>query len=234
MNVAVILAGGSGKRMAQDIPKQFLNVNNQPIIIHTLKIFQTHPAIDRIVVVCIPGWEQMVTGYAKQFNITKLYDVVAGGNTRYESMRNGIMCMQDLQEDDIIITHDGVRPMVSDEIIDDVITVCSKHGNAMPIVPCSNTMYSNDGTGKSNTIVNRDTIVGGQTPEAIKYSKVKEMYDKVDELGIESDTIQGLQIALGWDIYFSKGSNVNIKLTTVEDIQLFEALQSIERESWLK
>ena len=113
MNIAVIIAGGSGQRMGQDIPKQFINVYDKPVIIYTLEGFQRHPQIDAIEVVCIDGWHDVLWAYAHQFNITKLKWVISGGNTGQESIRNGVFNLEGkVGDEDIIVIHDGNRPLV--------------------------------------------------------------------------------------------------------------------------
>ena len=120
MKIALIIAGGSGKRTGQDIPKQFININDKPIIIYTLEGFQKHPDIDAIEVVCLDGWHEILRAYAKQYNITKLEWVVSGGKSGQESIRNGIYNLEGKCEDnDIIIIHDGIRPMIDEEVLSD-------------------------------------------------------------------------------------------------------------------
>ena len=115
MNTAVIIAGGSGHRMGQDIPKQFINVYDKPILIYTLEAFQKHPKIDAIEVVCIDGWHDMVWAYAKQFHIDKLKWIVSGGKTGQESIRNGVYNLEGkCSEEDIVVIHDGIRPLVDE------------------------------------------------------------------------------------------------------------------------
>jgi 2-C-methyl-D-erythritol 4-phosphate cytidylyltransferase len=118
-NVALIIAGGVGARMHQDIPKQFLNVQDKPIIIYTLEVFQKHPNIDAIEVVCLDGWVDILHAYAKQFGITKLEKVVLGGETGLQSIRNGLFDLSEryTSDDDIIIIHDAIRPMIDMDII---------------------------------------------------------------------------------------------------------------------
>ena len=118
MVVALLTAAGVGTRMGQDIPKQFMHVENKPIIIHTMEAFQRHPNVDAIMVVILPAWIEVLKAYANQFNITKLKWVVSGGKTGQESIYNGILALkEELSGDDIVIVHDGNRCMVSDEII---------------------------------------------------------------------------------------------------------------------
>ena len=125
MNVAVIIAGGSGSRMGQDIPKQFINVYDKPVLVYTLEGFQKHPQIDHILVVCIDGWHDVVKAYAKQFGVDKLQWVVSGGNSGQESIRNGIYALEGICSDnDIVIIHDGIRPLVDETVLTDVIVKC--------------------------------------------------------------------------------------------------------------
>ena len=113
MNVALIIAGGSGQRMNQEIPKQFLNVFDKPVIVYTLEGFQRHPKIDAIEVVCLAGWGEVLRAYARQFGIDKLRWVTSGGETAQESIRNGVFALREAcAADDIVVIHDGIRPML--------------------------------------------------------------------------------------------------------------------------
>ena len=104
MTTAIIIAGGSGARMGQDIPKQFINVYDKPVLLYTLESFQKHPQIDEIEVVCIDGWHDVVWAYAKQFNITKLKWIVSGGNSAQESIKNGVFNLEGkVNPDDVIV-----------------------------------------------------------------------------------------------------------------------------------
>lgn len=236
MKIALVLAGGIGSRMGQGIPKQFIHVQDKPIIIHTLFALQKHSEIDRIHVVCINGWEDVLAAYAKQFKITKLTGISAGGGTRYESTHAGMLALGNVQDDDIIILHDAVRPLVTAATLSDVVTVCQKHGNAMAVMPCTDTMYSRSGTVADSTskMVDRQLLVRGQTPEAVTGKRMKEMYQKAEKENLQNDSISALQIALGWDVYFACGSERNLKLTRSEDIELFKALLTVQKDEWLK
>lgn len=234
MNIALVLAGGMGSRMGQDIPKQFIHVNNRPIIIYTLSALQAHPEIDRIHVVCIDGWEKVLSGYAEQFNITKLAGITAGGGTRYESTRAGMKALGDVRDDDVIIVHDSVRPLVTAESLSDTIAVCKRYGNSMTILDCVDTMYARTETGYTSAVVERSGLVRGQTPEAVSGRRMREMYAAADERQIQNDSISALQNVLGWDIHFAQGSERNIKLTRTEDIELFKALLETKKDAWLK
>lgn len=234
MNIALILAGGTGRRMGQEIPKQFIHVNNCPVIIYTLLAVQKHPEIDRIQVVCIEGWEVILRGYARQYNITKLAGIVPGGETRFDSIRLGMESLGDVADDDIIIVHDSVRPLVTAESLSDAIAVCRSHGNSMTILDCADTMYARTDRQYTSREVDRSGLVRGQTPEAVSGRRMREMYAATDAKNIRMDSISAMQNALGWNIHFAKGSERNIKLTCTEDIELFKALLATEKDEWLK
>lgn len=132
MNIALVIAGGAGKRMNQDIPKQFLNVYDKPVIIYTLEAFQKHPQIDKIVVVCLDGWHEVLRAYCKQFSITKLDNIVSGGKNGQDSIRNGLYDIASRYDsNDLVLVHDSIRPFVSEKIISDNIETCQKYGNAI-------------------------------------------------------------------------------------------------------
>lgn len=142
MNYAVIIAGGTGNRMGQDIPKQFINVYDKPVLIYTLEGFQQHPLIDAIEVVCIKGWEKVVEAYANQFNITKLKLITSAGNSAQESIRNGIYNLEGkVSPDDNIIIHDGIRPLVDASVLSDVIEKCNEYGNGVTSMPYNEQIF---------------------------------------------------------------------------------------------
>ncbi|MBQ4469962.1 MAG: 2-C-methyl-D-erythritol 4-phosphate cytidylyltransferase [Synergistaceae bacterium] len=239
-NVALIIAGGSGNRMHQDIPKQFLTVNERPVIVYTLEAFEKHPAIDAIAVVCLEGWEQVLSAYAKQFNITKLKYIFPGGKTGQESIRNGVFGLEGKCEpDDIIIIHDGIRPIVDKASLSDIIVKCEKYGNAVASLPYNEQIFVIDPEDKDSTTqyIPRETLRRVSTPQAYKFSLLDEKYHEAFEkgIGIHGSSYTNTMMAdLGVRLYFAAGSEKNIKLTTVEDIDIFKALLSTERSSWLK
>lgn len=236
MNIALIIAGGSGNRMHQDIPKQFLTVNEKPVIVYTLEAFQRHKEIDVIAVVCIQGWEKILQAYANQFNITKLQHIVAGGSCGQESIRNGVLTLEKLYSDeDIVLIHDAIRPLVSDEIITDCIIKTKEYGSAIAAIPCAEAMLITDDQMKSKEIFFRDNLKRTQTPQGFPLKKLCDMHRLALERGITNSVAScTLMIELGETVYFSKGSEKNIKLTTVEDIDIFKALLLAKRSDWLK
>ena len=167
MNIAIIIAGGSGQRMKQEIPKQFLNVNDKPIIIYTLEAFQSHPDIDEIGVVCIDGWHDILRAYARQYRISKLQWIVSGGANGQESIRHGVMeAERRYRETDILLIHDAIRPLVSHEIISDCIVQCQHYGSAIVVTPCNTAVLHRTSDDYSNEIVPRDELAMTQTPQA--------------------------------------------------------------------
>ncbi len=236
MNIGLIIAGGSGARMHQDIPKQFLTVNEKPVIVYTMEAFQNHPEIDAIAVVCIEGWDNMLQAYAKQFNITKLECIVPGGENGQSSIRNGVYELEKrFSRDDIVLIHDAIRPMVSNEIISDCIRVCKQYGNAITVIPCAEAMLTTEDQIISTGIYDRDKLKRTQTPHAFKIGNICDLQRKALEQGVTSAVAScNLAIEMGEQVYFSQGSEKNVKLTTVEDIEIFKALLEAKKSEWLK
>ena len=235
-NVALLIAGGSGNRMHQDIPKQFITVNERPVIVYTLEAFENHPEIDAIAVVCIQGWEQVLWAYAKQFNITKLKYIVPGGKNGQDSIRNGVFELEKhFDKDDLVLIHDAIRPMVSAEIISDNIRVAREYGNAITVIPCAEAMMQTEDGVVSVGSYPRDRLKRTQTPQAFKIGDICDLHRRALEAGITNSVAScTLKIEMGEQVYFSAGSEKNIKLTTVEDIDIFKALLAAKRSAWLK
>lgn len=236
MNIAMIIAGGTGNRMHQDIPKQFLTVNEKPVIIYTLEVFQKHPAVDEIIVVCLEGWEQILWAYIRQFNITKVTAVVPGGACGQASIYNGLKELEKAHAPkDIVLIHDAIRPLVSEEIISDCINKTVEFGSAIAVIPCAEAMLVSENQVDSQQIYNRDYLKRTQTPQGFRLGKLLDIHNRAMEAGIINSVAScTLMIELGEQVHFSKGSEKNIKLTTVEDIDIFKALLLAKRAEWLK
>lgn len=240
MNIALIIAGGSGSRMGQDIPKQFINVYDKPILIYTLEGFQRHPMIDAIEVVCLDGWHDVLWAYAHQFNIDKLKWVVKGGNTGQESIRNGVYNLEGkVSDDDIVIIHDGIRPLVDDTVLTDVIQKAKKFGNGVTSLPYNEQIFvvNEDDETTTNKFIPRETLRRVSTPQAYKFnlldSKYHEAFEK--EIGIYgSHYTNTMMVELGVTLHFAAGSDKNIKLTTKDDLEMFKGYLKMEKNTWLK
>lgn len=226
MNIALILAGGVDPRFQMAIPKQFVIVENRPIIVYTLQVFQNHPEIDEIIVSCLEGWKEMVQAYAKQFNITKLVKIVDGGVGAQESSRMGVEWLsENRKKDDLVVVHDAIRPLVTDKIISDSIKCCREYGMGVAAVRSMDTiMMTQDGRiGQEN--ISRDSIRRVQTPQTYRLDYLDVMHKKAIEQGISHCVDNNSMLAeLGEPIYFSKGSDFNIKINQVEDVEMFKAL----------
>ena len=235
-NIGLIIAGGSGARMHQNIPKQFLTVNERPVIVYTLEAFQKHADIDAIAVVCIEGWEQVLWAYANQFNITKLKYVIPGGKNGQDSIRNGVYELEKhYAPEDIVLIHDAIRPMVSAEIISDCIVKAKKYGSAIATIPCAEAMMQTEDGEISVGSYPRDRLKRTQTPQGFPIGKICDLHRRALEAGITNSVAScTLMIEMGEQVYFSAGSEKNIKLTTVEDIDIFKALLLAKRSDWLK
>ena len=234
MNIAVIIAGGAGHRMGQDIPKQFINVYDKPVLIYTLEGFQKHPQIDAIEVVCLDGWHDVLKAYAKQFGIDKLKWVVSGGSTGQESIRNGVYNLEGkCAEDDIIIIHDGIRPLVDETVLTDVIIKAQKYGNAVTSLPYNEQIFLVDDEISTVSYIPRETLRRVQTPQAYRFGKLDWAYHKAFEEGIGisgSAYTNTMMVELGERLFFAAGSEKNIKLTTRDDLELFKAYLKMEQE----
>lgn len=238
MITAIIMAGGTGSRMKQDIPKQFINVYDKPVLIYTLEGFQRHPQIDAIGVVCIDGWHDVLWAYAKQFGITKLKWVISGGTTVQESIRNGVYKLEgSCSEDDIVVIHDGIRPLVDESVLTDVIQKCQVMGNAVSSLPYNEQIFVKDDEYSTTKYIPRETLCRVSTPQAYHFVKLDRAYHEAFEKGIGiygSSYTNTMMVELGERLYFAAGSDKNIKLTTKDDLEMFKAYLKQDKDNWLK
>lgn len=238
MNVAIIIAGGSGHRMGQDIPKQFIHIYDKPILIYTLEGFQRHPQVDAIEVVCLEGWHEVLWAYAKQFNITKLKWIISGGKTGQESIRNGVFNLEKVcSSEDIVIIHDGIRPLVDDIVLSDVIVKCKQYGNAVTSLPYNEQIFVIDDEISTTRYIPRETLRRVSTPQAYKFAKLNwayhEAFDK--RIGISGSAYTNtMMVELGERLYFAAGSDRNIKLTNKHDLEIFKSIIRREKDDWLR
>lgn len=235
-NIVLIIAGGVGARMGQDIPKQFINVYDKPVIVYTLEAFQKHPSIDAIEVVCLDGWHDVLWAYAKQFGIAKLENIVSGGKNGQDSIRNGLydIASRHNGSDDIVLVHDAIRPMVSNDIISDNIRVCRQYGNAITVVPCTAAMLKTFDSLSTEEQVPRDNLKITQTPQAFFLQDIIVAHKEALKKGITNSVAScTMYIELGRKLYMSAGSEKNLKLTTAEDIEIFKALLNAKKDVWM-
>ncbi|HHA8615104.1 TPA: 2-C-methyl-D-erythritol 4-phosphate cytidylyltransferase [Streptococcus pneumoniae] len=239
MKVAILTASGIGSRIGQDIPKQFIHVENKPVIIYTLEKFQNHPEIDEICIVILKSWDQMVKAYAEQFGITKLKMITLGGKSGQESIYNGLREVKKAHpnEDVTVLIHDGNRPLVSNDIISNALATYQQFGNAVAAIPTTEVVFvlENPQSTSSTEALNRDLLRRTQTPHVYHLDNILSLHEKALENGI-TDVAASCQLMqlFGEESYFSLGTEKNLKITTVEDLDIFKALLSSTRDKWIK
>lgn len=231
-NHVVLLAGGTGSRLGGSMPKQFLSLNDKPVIVHTLENFEKNSNIDGITVVCIKDWIPHLKEILLEYKISKVTDIVAGGETGHDSTRNGIFSLSSrLSDDDYVIVHDAARPILPQAAIDEMLRIAHEKGNASLAVPCYETViYTDDGVSGMEEL-DRSKIMRIQTPQAYRYKPLLELYKKADEEN-KHDFIYAdlVLIYYGETVYFSRGFTNNIKITRKEDIPLCKALMTFSEE----
>ena len=236
MTIALLIAGGVGARMGQDIPKQFLHIQDKPVIVYTMERFQNNPLIDGVVVVTLPSWIAFVEAYAKQFGITKLKGVVAGGETGHDSIHNGVVeIARQFPQDTVVMIHDAIRPMIDNDVIADNLSVYREKGNATTVIPCVEVIFKSDVPTESNEVLDRSKVWRTQTPQTFRLDRLLWAHDEVVKRKLPSPVATcHLFSMLGETIYFSKGSEKNIKLTTMDDIDIFKSLLDTHKSSWAR
>ncbi len=226
MNIAVILAGGVGNRVGAGIPKQFVEVLGKPVLVYTIEAFQNHSEIDAIEVVCVKSHIEYMKDLVDKYSLTKVKWITEGGAEFQDSVLNGINNLSSVcSKDDIVLVHFGASPFIEADIITDAIRVCRQKGNAISTTPFYLLSGVKDDDKKSSRWIDRDTIACMSTPHAFKYGYIKDIYDRAIETGIINEVephTTTLMYKMSQTIYFSKGSQVNIKITTKEDLDLFE------------
>ncbi len=234
MVVAIIVAGGSGVRMNMNIPKQFVPVDGKPVLLYTLENFQNHAQVDAIEVVCIDGWQDDVWDYARQYGIDKLKWIVTGGASVQESIRNGVENLKSVcSEDDVVIIHDGIRPLVDADVLDDVIEKCRLYGNGVTSMPYNEQIFLVDDEISTMRYIPRETLRRVATPQAYRYGLVRSAYQEAfrREIGIYGSSYTNtMMVELGHRLYFAKGSDKNIKLTTPDDLAIFRGYMHNKKE----
>lgn len=226
MIVALILAGGVGSRVGIDRPKQFVEILNKPILAYTAEIYQSHPEVDAIEIVCHKNWKIYLNEMIQKYCLSKVRWIADGGETFQKSVINGINNLRDkLTSDDIVMIHYGASPFTSEEIITDAIRVCRAHDMSVSCTPCYQLMGSNDDGNVSRTWVDREKYTQIACPQSFKYAYLLDIYRRAEEKNliekIEPHTTS-LMYSLGDTLYQSYGDQTNIKITTKKDLELFE------------
>ncbi len=228
MITAMILAGGNGTRVGADRPKQFVEIQNRPILAYTVDIYQKNPNVDTIEIVCHRDWINYVKNMIDTERQSKVRWIVSGGDTFLESVICGVNELKKhLTEDDMVMIHYGASPLTSQEILNDSIKVCRAHRMSVSCTPCYQLLGSNESNISSSKWIDRDKITQICCPQSFKFSYLLELYEKGKKQGlleVVEPHITSLMYALGEQIYQSYGNQTNIKITTREDIDLFRAV----------
>ena len=231
-HIALLLAGGKSSRMNTNRPKQYIEVNGESVLKHTMKAFQQHPLIQDIYVVCARGWEDTVCEEAQSGEITKFRNAIIGGDTSFQSLKNGIAYLvQEMKDvDSIVLVHDAVRPLISQDVISRNIAVCLTHGSAITAVRSQEAFLVSENGSSSSSYVPRENLLRAQTPHTFPLKTLKDMMDKANEKGItHSQSLFTLANELGFlPLHIAQGDIMNFKLTYPNDILIYQALKALE------
>lgn len=231
-NYVILLAGGVGKRMNSDIPKQFIEVNGKPIIAYSIENFQRNNQIEKIVVVCVKQWQEHLKEIINKYSLSKVEWIIEGGDTGHDSIRNGVFFLRDkIETDDYIIVHDAVRPVLPQKAIDEVIRVAHEKGNACSSIACHPPIVYTDDFKSGIKDVDREHVMLTASPQVFKYSLALKCYEKAEQENKHNFTFtSSMLIHYGERVYFAKGTTNNIKITTKADLALFKALLTVPEE----
>ena len=227
----ILTAGGVGSRVGSDIPKQFIHVENRPVIAYTMEAFQRHPSVTGIVISCLAGWEQVVETYAKAYGIDKLRGIVTGGRTNQESIANALAEVREAaRDDDFVLIHDGNRALVSQDIISNALAVAQREGSAVTAIPCTEVIARRDAGDEatSHETIRRECLARTQTPHVMRLGELLALHKRANEDGVDSAALPELMVRYGMPVHLTPGDEMNFKITTPSDLQIFRAL--IERE----
>lgn len=227
MVVGVLLAGGIGSRMGKDVPKQFLNVNNKPIIFYPLEIMEKHPRIDAVEIVCVDGFVDTMWTMVKEAGFKKVKWITVGGETCQDSTRNGINNLKGkIDSNDIVLIHMASYPLASAEIMSNCIDSAVENGNGCTARPIVYTIFETEDRKTSTKAMERDDFMLCTAPYAFRFGECSELYNLAykEGKGITGNAyVHSLYCDYGKRIYFTQDSETNIKITSSEDIILMEA-----------
>ena len=231
-NYLILLAGGVGKRMGADIPKQFVKVKGKPIIVYSIENFERNNQIEKIVIVCVKEWIAYLKELINEYKLTKVEWIIEGGHTGHDSIRNGVFFLKNkIQAEDYVIIHDAVRPILPQKAINEVLRVAHFYGNASSSIVCHPPIVYTDDFISGISDIDREHVMLTASPQVYKYNNILKCYEKAEEENKHDFTFtSSLFIYYGERIYFANGTTSNIKITKKEDLALFEALLGIPEE----
>ena len=231
-NIALLLAGGIGSRMSDKCPKQFIEVDGESVLLHTMRAFQRHPDVTDIHVVCLPRWEKYVVSQAQAGGIGKLRGTLPAGQTAYQSICHGIEGL--LEEygadgDSIVLVYDAVRPLISYEIISRSIEVCRQKGNAITAIYSHEAYLQTSDARVSDSYIERESLMRAQTPHTFPLAELRRILDEARRRGIEDhQSLFTLCNQIGYHpLYIAQGDPINFKLTEPQDLKIYQALKDL-------
>ena len=239
-NYAIILAGGVGSRVGADRPKQFVEILGKPVLAYTIEAYQNHPEIDGIEVVCVKSHVDYLKEMVSKYNYNKVKWICLGGATFQDSVYNGVQNLDgEINGRDVVMIHYGAAPFTSAKIISDAIRVCHEKGNAVSATPCFQLMGSNDGNDMSRNWVDRDKYVQIACPQCFKFNYIQQLYEEAIDKNLLSKVephTTSLMYLMGRTLHLSYGDQSNVKITTKEDLDLFEGyvLMKLHKEGKIK
>ncbi len=226
MATALIFAGGTGKRMnSRTKPKQFLEMNGKPIIIYTLEHFEYHPEIENIVVVCLKDWIHELEGMLKRYDITKVKKIVPGGETGHDSIYLGLEAMNELADkDEIVLIHDGVRPLINEELITQNIKAVKKYGNAITSEPARESVVRSTDGKTIEEVPKREQMYTAKAPQSFRYGRIKELYEQARRDNVKTIDSAHLCSLYGEPMRIIISTPNNLKITEPADYYIYRAL----------
>lgn len=226
MVTALIFAGGTGQRMnSRSKPKQFLEMHGKPIIIYTLEHFESHEQVDNIVIVCLKEWIEQLQGLLKRYNITKASTIVPGGETGHDSIYLGLAAMKDkVSEDEIVLIHDGVRPLINEELISKNIAVTKECGNAITAEAVRESVVRSEDGKSICEVPPRSQMYVAKAPQTFKYHDIFELYERSHNEGKRSIDSSHLCSMYGVHLNMVPSTKNNLKITEPADFYIYRAL----------
>lgn len=235
-NVAVIFAGGTGQRMnTRTVPKQFLELHGKPIIVYTLEAFDEHDEIDGIIVVMLESYIGYTRELVKKYSLGKVKKIVPGGNSGQESIYNGLRAASEFYgEDDIVLIHDGVRPLIDEDTITANIRCVMEHDTAITVTAAIETITMKDETGAVGTIIDRSQCQLARAPQSFRLGQILGVHNRArNEDGGSVSFIDSASMMkhYGYKLYTVEGKPENIKITTPSDFYIFRAMVDARESS---
>lgn len=225
MNMAVILSGGSGSRFGGDIPKQYICVYGKPVVVHTIEQFQRCDQVEYVVVVAEEAWAAQLQSWKKRFGLWKLALLAPAGESRQESILNGLLAARELSKsgEDGVIIQDAARPLTSDRLIASLLEGLKEAPAVMPALAVTDTIYASEDGKRVSGLLDRSKLYAGQAPEAFQYKSYLELHTAKEKLAETSGSCQ-LPYQAGWDVKIIPGERGNIKVTYPEDLSFCERI----------